>query len=257
MPAQFAISPDGTRIAYDVIGHGPALMLLHGAGKTRQDWRKVGYVERLKDDFTVVSIDLRGTGDSDFKVEISDYAIENLCADVNAVADACGLQRYLIWGYSFGGNIARYLGAWSERVIAMAVIGVPLDQAVDVEFDKYIDVFIEKWGPLANAYRAGALGADKQKSAIKGRMPVWVACFQAMRGWPSIDLRNLRCPTLLLTGSENKTAFNWVQSNSDLLREAEVKVEIVPGLNHPQEFSQIERVFPQVSSFLKEYAAQG
>lgn len=257
MPAQFVISPDGTRIAYDVTGHGPALMLLHGAGKTRQDWRKVGYVERLKYDFTVVSIDLRGTGDSDFKVEIADYTIEKLCADVNAVADSCGIQRYLIWGYSFGGNIARYLGAWSDRAIAMAVVGVPLDRAVDVEFDRYIDDFVKKWGPLAEAYKSGALGEEKQKSAIKGRIPAWVACFQAMRSWPSIDPRSLRCPTMLLVGSENKSALSWVQSNSDLLEDADVTVEIVPGLNHPQEFSQIEQVFPLASLFLKEFAAKG
>jgi pimeloyl-ACP methyl ester carboxylesterase len=45
---RFSTSVDGTRIAYDVTGSGPALMLLHGAGKTRRDWHTLGYVERLK-----------------------------------------------------------------------------------------------------------------------------------------------------------------------------------------------------------------
>ncbi len=49
--SQHVNTHDGTRIAYDVTGDGPALMLLHGAGKTRQDWHKLGYVERLKGDF--------------------------------------------------------------------------------------------------------------------------------------------------------------------------------------------------------------
>jgi hypothetical protein len=48
MATRFGTSADGTCIAYDVTGSGPALMLLHGAGKTRRDWHKVGYVERLK-----------------------------------------------------------------------------------------------------------------------------------------------------------------------------------------------------------------
>jgi pimeloyl-ACP methyl ester carboxylesterase len=55
MATKFATAEDGTRIAYDVTGQGPALMLLHGAGKTRRDWHKVGYVDRLKDDFTVIT----------------------------------------------------------------------------------------------------------------------------------------------------------------------------------------------------------
>ena len=48
MKTEWITSPDGAHIAYDVSGHGSALMLLHGAGKTRQDWHKLGYVERLR-----------------------------------------------------------------------------------------------------------------------------------------------------------------------------------------------------------------
>ena len=71
----FSTSVGGTRIAYDVTGSGSALMLLHGAGKTRRDWHKLGYVERLKDDFTVITADIRGTGDSDHLYDIVDYAL--------------------------------------------------------------------------------------------------------------------------------------------------------------------------------------
>ena len=39
-----ATSPDGTRIAYDVSGDGPVLMLLHGAGQTRAEWDAIGYL---------------------------------------------------------------------------------------------------------------------------------------------------------------------------------------------------------------------
>ena len=37
MQTKFIKSPDGTQIAYEITGQGPALMLLHGAGKTRHD----------------------------------------------------------------------------------------------------------------------------------------------------------------------------------------------------------------------------
>ena len=50
MDTRFATSPDGTRIAYDGTGTGPAIVLLHGGGGTRHDWHEAGYVERLRDD---------------------------------------------------------------------------------------------------------------------------------------------------------------------------------------------------------------
>jgi pimeloyl-ACP methyl ester carboxylesterase len=252
MTTQFIISKDGTRIAYDVTGKGPALVLLHGAGKTRRDWHKVGYVERLRDEFTVISIDLRGSGDSDYLADIADYAIEKICADIFAVADACDVQQFFVWGFSLGGNIARYLGAWSDRVIAMAVVGVPFGPAVDEEFDRYIDEFVEKWGPLAKAYNEGKLTEKKRQSAIKGRIPVWVACFQAMRDWPRVDPGDMGCPTMLVVGTKNKSVMKWAEANREALDKAAIHTEIIEGLGHQQEFSKIDQVFPIVRSFFKD-----
>lgn len=251
---QFAVSVDGTRIAYDLSGRGPFLILLHGAGKDRRDWHKLGYVERLRPEFTVVSVDLRGSGESDFLVNISDYAVEKICADVIAVADACDAGRFAVWGYSLGGNIARYLGAWSDRLSAIAMIGVPFGPAVDQQFDQFIDDFVQKWAGVADAYKAGDLSTAKHQSAVKGRIPVWVACFQAMRQWPAIEPDAVRCSAMLLVGTRNTSAFKWVISHRQSLEQANIHVEIVEGLSHPQEFTQVEQVFPAVSRFLQRHA---
>jgi len=61
---QYAVSTDGTRIAYDVTGSGPVVILLHGGGATRRSWHEAGYVSRLAAEFTVVTMDLRGNGES-------------------------------------------------------------------------------------------------------------------------------------------------------------------------------------------------
>lgn len=42
MKTSYATSPDGTRIAYDVTGEGPTVLLLHGGGHTRQRWHDAG-----------------------------------------------------------------------------------------------------------------------------------------------------------------------------------------------------------------------
>jgi pimeloyl-ACP methyl ester carboxylesterase len=250
MATLYSTSPDGILIAYEVTGHGPALMLLHGAGKTRRDWRKAGYIERLKDDFTVITVDIRGSGDSDSPIEIEDYGIEKIYADLLAVADACNVSHFAIWGYSFGGNIGRYLGAWSDRITSVALIGVPFGLAVDDDFDRFIDEFIEKWEPLVQAQQSDPLNEKAHRSVIKGRIPMWLSCFQAMRKWPNINPGDMRCPAMLLVGTRNKNTMEWVLANRSELDRTNVCVAIVEGLNHMQEFTQIDRVFPVVASFL-------
>jgi pimeloyl-ACP methyl ester carboxylesterase len=247
----FSTSPDGTRIAYDITGEGPVLLLLHGAGKTRRDWHKRGYVERLKRDFTVITVDIRGTGESDYLTDIGDYAIDSICQDLLTVADACAVQQFAIWGYSFGGNIARYLGTRSERVTAIAVIGVPFGPAVDEAFDRFIDEYVQKWEPRVRADTEGTWSQGK-RSPIKGHIPVFLACFQAMRRWPSVEPGDVGCPTLLLVGTKNQNVMNWITTEKEALVAARVQVETVEGLTHPQEFSQVDRVFPVVNAFLKE-----
>ena len=164
MSAQFSVSPDETRIAYDITGNGSALVLLHGAGKTRRDWHKQGYVARLKQDFAVITVDLRGTGESDCPPASADcaaeYAIEKICADLYAVAEACQVQNFAVWGYSLGGMVARYLGAWSDRVTAIAMVGAPFGPAVDDEFDRYINEMTNTWKPVVQSRRGGRAQAQ-------------------------------------------------------------------------------------------------
>ncbi len=65
MNPAFAISADGCRIAYDVSGAGTPILVLHGGGHTRKNWHAADYVDRLKSDFKVITMDIRGNGESD------------------------------------------------------------------------------------------------------------------------------------------------------------------------------------------------
>jgi len=252
MAPQFCQSPDGTQIAYDITGSGPALMLLHGLGKTRLHWHKSGYVDRLQQDFTVITVDLRGSGASDHFFDSTEYTIEKICADLYAVADAAHVPQFAVWGYSWGGSIARYLGAWSNRVIAVTMIGAPFGPAVDEVFDHYIDEFEQKYGHLAQAYQQGALTAKKRQSVLKGQIPELLACFKAMRGWPAIEPDEMRCPTLLVAGSKNENAMRWLNARGQMPENGNLTIEVIQGLTHAQEFSQVEKVLPVVLAFLKQ-----
>src|SRR5215467_9413149 len=105
MTARYANSRDGTRIAYEVSGAGPLLVLAHGLTNERHLWHAAGHVAALAPHFTVATLDLRGHGDSDKPTDPLAYGAEQLLDDVHAVADALGSERFAYWGFSYGGTI--------------------------------------------------------------------------------------------------------------------------------------------------------
>ena len=64
--------------------------------------RSPGYVSRLRQRFTGIAMDLRGRGESDLPEDPADYAIDKLCQDILAVADACEVERFSLWGIMSG-----------------------------------------------------------------------------------------------------------------------------------------------------------
>ena len=82
MKTESIISADGTQLVYDVVGSGSAIILLHGGGggQSRKSWHEAGYVERLKDAFTVIAMDIRGHGESDKPTEPGAYTIDKMCS---------------------------------------------------------------------------------------------------------------------------------------------------------------------------------
>jgi pimeloyl-ACP methyl ester carboxylesterase len=82
-------------------GDGPPVVLLHGWPQHWYTWR--GVIERLRDDFRVVAIDLRGFGWSEATPR--GYRKEELAQDVVGVLDALGLERVFLVGHDWGGVV--------------------------------------------------------------------------------------------------------------------------------------------------------
>ncbi|TLS48223.1 alpha/beta hydrolase [Paenibacillus antri] len=93
-----AISKDGTAIAFDRIGEGPALILVDGALCYRASGPNGPLAEMLKDRFAVYTYDRRGRGDSD---ERKPYSIEREVEDLEALVNAAGGSAFL-YGISSG-----------------------------------------------------------------------------------------------------------------------------------------------------------
>ena len=112
----FATSSDGARIAYEVHGTGPVLLLLHGFSNDRSLWTKHRWIEHLQPAFTVITMDMRGCGDSDAPLAPNAYQVEQHLTDVSVVADACHVDQVSLWGWSFGGTLGLHLAARSPRI---------------------------------------------------------------------------------------------------------------------------------------------
>ena len=257
MDFQIAVSRDGGRIAYEVEGSGPAVVLLHGGGQDRHIWRKTEWTQQLTGRFQVVAIDIRGHGQSDKPTNSASYGIDQLCDDILCVADAAGLLRFSLWGYSYGGNIGRYLAARSERVERFAMIGVSFGPSADESFREMIHQMQTHWKPVMDADDAGVLDLEsvsEQDRAfwLDGQVRTMLAWLRALLDWPDIEPADMQCPTLWLVGTANSSAMRGVKSYQGNLSDTHVQVALVDGLTHSEELERVDLILPELLRFSEE-----
>src|SRR5688572_10890576 len=84
-PRLAVTSRDGTQIAYDVLGTGPALIVVGGALSDRRGGRELA--QRLAPHFTVYTYDRRGRGDSG---AASIHEVAREINDIEALIDRAG-----------------------------------------------------------------------------------------------------------------------------------------------------------------------
>jgi pimeloyl-ACP methyl ester carboxylesterase len=244
----------GVRIAYDVSGTGPALLLLHGNGQTRRDWHDAGYVKELAGKFTVIPIDLRGSGESDKPARAEAYALDHLVADIVAVADAVRAERFSIWAYSYGATVGRNVAVRSDRVQSMVYIGVPFGPAVSPLMKEAISGMRAKWQPVIDAAEAGTLELTKlspgdRESWERGRLKVSVALLGAMLDYPPVEPADMRCPTLWLVGTNDPEALENAKIYEPKLKDTRVTLVRLDSLNHGEAFFKTGLVVPKALEF--------
>jgi len=244
---------DGSQIAFDVTGQGPTIILLHGGSGSRQSWHETGYVDGASDSFRVIAMDIRGHGESDKPIDRASYTSDQLVRDILAVADYCEADTFVLWGYSYGANIARYLAAQSDRVAGSIIIGIPFGPGASSEFRTYIADLEEHWRPILQAQKDNTLDWDRlskeDQLILKEHDPsLTLAWLSAILNWPSVVPADLRSPTLWLIGSENRGAMASLSEYQESLPDS-VQVRVIEGLNHRQEFTEIDKALPILLEF--------
>ncbi len=227
-------------------------MLLHGAGQTRQDWQRIGYVKRLSPQFTVISVDLRGNGESDKPVGPEKYAIDRLLEDLLAVADDARATRFHVWGFAYGGLVGRYLAARSDRVQSFVYIGVPFGAPVSGAMKEAITGFRARWLPVLQEEQGGKLDLKKLPPGDAEAWPrarMLLSWQSALADYPPVEPSEIRCPTLWVVGMSDAEGMAGVKAYESKLAGTKVTLFTIDSLYHSATLESIDLVFQKELEF--------
>jgi pimeloyl-ACP methyl ester carboxylesterase len=235
----------GRKLAYDTSGDGFPIVLHTGAGGDSRMWREGGYVDGLAG-YLAVLIDHCGHGESDAADDPASYTPASYAADVLAVVDELGCDRFGFIGYSNGARVGYELAAGSvARVAALVGIG-----GVDPP-----DVDPEELHAAAQAVRAGGIVSILANEPA----PEWLLThladtpaevvareFEGFAHWSPWRLfERIVAPTLIVAGEhEAEAVADAVQA---LPRGT---AAVLPGLGHLKTFAAAEVVLAEVLPFL-------
>ncbi|HEX8486123.1 alpha/beta hydrolase [Sphingomonas sp.] len=118
--------PTGVELDVQVAGHGahPAVILLHGFPESHRTWR--GIVPDLARDHFVLAPDQRGYARSSKPEGVEHYTPDRIVADMIALADHFGIDRFTLVGHDWGGAVA-WMAALQHpnRVAKLVIVNAP------------------------------------------------------------------------------------------------------------------------------------
>lgn len=205
-------SNDGTTIAFDQMGEGPAVVLLPGGSVDR--WSNAGLAAELAKDFTVYNVDRRGRGDS---TDTLPWAIEREIEDITAVIAAAGGSAHL-YGSSSGAGLAMHAAAAGAPVDKLAMWEPPYflnprpelagaakvfhDLVADGKRDEAAEYFMSTVVGLPPEFVAGARQAPFWDGQVKiAHTLEYDATIMGDYRVPDELARSVPVPTVILDGS--------------------------------------------------------
>jgi pimeloyl-ACP methyl ester carboxylesterase len=120
-------------LVFDALAAGPAtgelVLLLHGFPQTSACW--TGVLETLgAAGYRAVAPDQRGYSPGARPTTVAAYRMPELVADVTAIADRLGAERFHLVGHDWGGAVAwRLAGRHPERVATLTAVSTPHPRA--------------------------------------------------------------------------------------------------------------------------------
>lgn len=259
---------DGVELEVVVAGSGPPLVCVHGFGGAKEDF--ADHLDVLARQATVVLVDLRGHGDSAGPPDPDAYSLDRCAADVLAVADALGFDRFRIIGHSMGGMVVRRVALAApdrvEGVVFMSTAAGPpkgLDpDLVDLGAQLALEDFAALKAVLDEARVLGTpaferLLAEREGFAEYGDWKwsrltpaMWAALGPEIVREPDAtdDVRALACPALVVIGELDAVFYDASLALADAAPDG--RLAVIPDAGHHPQFENPGAWLAAVAAFL-------
>ena len=248
-------------VAYSVVGEGPPLYMVHGIGSRKVTWEAL--TENLSTDFTCVSFDLRGHGES--PVPPVPYSLDELVEDMEILRKLLGHEKIHVVGHSLGGQIcpayARTHPECVETIVLLSTAaGRNIEQSAKVKgvvsmmrekgVTPMLKTLINRWFTDEFIVNFPELVEERLKQVVETPEEVFLSVFDIYAATEMLQwLPQLKCPCLVMTG-EFDEGCSPVLNNliADSLPKAELV--ILKNLKHSILIEGPEKVFPPMRDFL-------
>ncbi len=231
------ISKDGTPIAFDQSGQGPAIILVGGAFQHRAiDPRTAQLAALLSPQFTVFHYDRRGRGDSG---DTAPYAVEREFEDLDALIKEAGGSAF-VFGMSSGGVLALEAAARGLAITKLALYEPPFNlddnaRLVSENYTKQLTALLAQ-GRRGDAVALAMTTFGSPPEAVAGmrQTPIWsvfesvaptLAYDNAIMGDSSVPtqrIASVTVPTLIIDGGASPAFMrNAAQAAADALPNAQ------------------------------------
>lgn len=201
-------------LAVEQNGEGDTIMMIHGLGGSCNAW--MPQREVLSNHYHVVCHDFEGSGRSPYQGELS---IEGFVQDALSLMDELKIDSVHLVGHSMGTIVCQHLAAnHAERVKSMVLMG-PLTEppagARNALKDRAKLAREQGMAPIADALVEASISQESRKSRpivcafvreiLMGQdAEGYARTCEALAAANSAKLEAISCPTLLLTGDEDK-----------------------------------------------------
>ncbi|MBM9617141.1 alpha/beta fold hydrolase [Streptomyces zhihengii] len=179
------ISADGTAIAYEQQGSGPAVVLVGGAFMARGD--SAALAGLLAEHLTVITYDRRGRGDSG---DSPDYDVQREVEDLDALIERAGGEA-MVFGMSSGAVLSLEAAARGSAVSRLALYEPPFitDSSRPPLPDDYVAHLTDlvkqgAYGDAAAYFMTAAVGMPAEAVAGMRQAPFWTGMEATARTLP-------------------------------------------------------------------------
>lgn len=242
---------NGFKVAYEVAGSGPPLVLHPGMFQLGEHWTRAGYTSRLTAAQTVITVDPLGLGGGDAPQHPSAYSLARRADSVVAVLDEVGADEAAFWGYSLGALTGYAVATHAPERLTCLVAGAfdPIGG-----FRTAIDPMLDHLGLPADTdpYPLMERGAadDPELAAVidAGERAALRANYEAFSTEPGVhaELEDVDVPMLMYAG----TADPWHDPMRDFAERTGTPFFSVPDADHQRGWARSTDVLAGVLPFL-------